>query len=141
MIWRTGGDWVRGCLLVQRAEQRPRSRPAADRLDCRRHGHGDGILPGAHAAGRVLRGREQRAVGGLSGVGVPWVILHTFMMLGGLVGLSALLYASRFSVVQTDAGQGFGLLVITAVVVGGNEHLRRPGNGARGVLGGCCCSP
>src|SRR5205814_7580873 len=57
------------------------------------------------------------------------------LTLGGLVGLSALLYASRLGVVQTDAGQGFELEVITAVVVGGTNIFGGQGTVLGSVLG------
>jgi ribose/xylose/arabinose/galactoside ABC-type transport system permease subunit len=53
---------------------------------------------------------------GISVRRVPWLV---FMLHGMLLGLSAVVYASRFSVIQSNAGIGFELLAISAVVVGG----------------------
>ena len=42
-----------------------------------------------------------------------------FVISGAFLGLAGFVYTLPFSVVQTNAGVGFELLVITAVVVGG----------------------
>src|SRR5207248_320839 len=90
---------------------------------------------------RMQSGRQPYAVGSnrrsaqLSGIRVRWVVFRTFVMLGALVGLAAILFASRFSVVQTDAGQGFELMVITAVVVGGTNIFGGQGTVLGSVLG------
>ena len=74
---------------------------------------------------RTPLGRHIYAVGGnalsASRMGIPvrrvqWLV---FVMHGALLGLAALVYASRFSVIQSNAGAGFELLAISAVVVGG----------------------
>lgn len=137
MIWWTGGDWVRGLPASFNALSSDRflGLPLTVWISA--------VVCTAMAfyLARTRAGRQCYAVGSnarsaeLSGIGVRWVILRTFMMLGGLVGLSALLYASRFSVVQTDAGQGFELLVITAVVVGGTNIFGGEGTVLGSVLG------
>lgn len=74
---------------------------------------------------RTPFGRHLYAVGGnplaaaRMGVAVPSVLWLVFVLHGALLGLAALVYASRFSVIQSNAGLGFELLVISAVVVGG----------------------
>jgi len=55
----------------------------------------------------------------LSGISIPKVVLGAFVVNGVLVGLSAVLFSTRFSVIQSNIGYGFELLVITTVVVGG----------------------
>ena len=55
----------------------------------------------------------------LAGINIPLVQISAFAVNGGLVGLAAILHASRFSIVQSNTGVGFELTVITAVVVGG----------------------
>lgn len=74
---------------------------------------------------RTPFGRHIYAVGGnalaATRMGIPvrrtlWLV---FILHGALLGLSALVYASRFSVIQSNAGVGFELLAISAVVVGG----------------------
>jgi rhamnose transport system permease protein len=55
----------------------------------------------------------------LSGISIPKVVLGAFVVNGVLVGLSAVLFSTRFSAIQSNIGYGFELLVITTVVVGG----------------------
>lgn len=137
MIWRTGGDWVRDLPPSFRAisEDRLLGLPLTVWIAAVT------VTLMAFFLARTRPGRQCYAVGSnarsaeLSGIRVRWVTLRTFMILGGLVGLSALLYASRFSVVQTDAGQGFELLVITAVVVGGTNIFGGQGTVLGSVLG------
>ncbi|MBL8585054.1 MAG: ABC transporter permease [Rhizobiaceae bacterium] len=70
-------------------------------------------------------GRELFAVGSnphaarLAGVSITRIQLLAFTLNGVLVGIAALLFASRFTVIQSNAGMGFEFAVITAVVVGG----------------------
>ncbi|MCL4454408.1 MAG: ABC transporter permease [Deinococcus sp.] len=70
-------------------------------------------------------GRSLYAVGSnpeaarLSGIRVPFVQASVFVVLGALVGLATMFYATRFSTIQSNTGQGFEFVVITAVVVGG----------------------
>ena len=54
------------------------------------------------------------------------VVFATFVFMGGLTGLAALLTSIQFIDVQTSAGVGLELKVIAAVVVGGVVDLRRP---------------
>lgn len=74
---------------------------------------------------RTPLGRHIYAVGGnalaASRMGIPVrrVLWLVFAIHGALLGLSAVVYASRFSVIQSNAGVGFELLAITAAVVGG----------------------
>jgi rhamnose transport system permease protein len=81
------------------------------------------------AFGWVLRnlsaGRSIYAVGSdaeaarLAGMNPQRVIFSTFVLMGALVGLAALLNAMRFSIVPSNAGIGLELKAIAAVVVGG----------------------
>jgi rhamnose transport system permease protein len=70
-------------------------------------------------------GRSLYAVGSdseaarLSGINPQTVVLATFVLMGALVGLAALLNAMRFSIVPSNAGIGLELKAIAAVVVGG----------------------
>ena len=52
-----------------------------------------------------------------------------------LAGLAAIIYISRFDTAKADAGTGFELDVITAVVVGGTSIFGGRGNIAGTVLG------
>lgn len=90
---------------------------------------------------RTRFGRHLYAVGGnpraaaLAGLNVPRARILAFALNGGLVGLAALLYASRFVMIQSNAGVGFELTVITAVVVGGARITGGSGSLAGTVLG------
>jgi rhamnose transport system permease protein len=87
------------------------------------------------AMARLRWGRWLYAVGSqarssrLSGVPVPRVTFGAFTLVGVLVGLAAFVYASRFSLVQSNAGSGFELQVITGVVIGGTDIF-----GGRGTI-------
>lgn len=93
------------------------------------------------AFGWVLRnlsaGRSIYAVGSdaeaarLAGINPQRVVFSTFVLMGALVGLAALLNALRFSIVPSNAGIGLELKAIAAVVVGGTAIT-----GGRGSIPG-----
>lgn len=89
----------------------------------------------AWSARNLAGGRAVFAVGSdanaarLAGIRPRLVTFNTFMILGGLVGVAALLNAIRFPQVDVNAGVGLELQVIAAVVVGGTAI-----NGGRGSL-------
>jgi ribose/xylose/arabinose/galactoside ABC-type transport system permease subunit len=93
------------------------------------------------AMGRMRWGRWFYAVGSqarssrLSGVPVRQVRFGAFVLLGALVGMAAFVFASRFSLVQSNAGHGFELQVITAVVVGGTDIFGGRGTVVGSMLG------
>jgi len=70
-------------------------------------------------------GRSVYAVGSdaeaarLAGINPQRVVFITFVLMGALVGLAAVLNAIRFSIVPSNAGIGLELKAIAAVVVGG----------------------
>lgn len=72
-------------------------------------------------------GRHVYAVGNdieaarLSGVEVRRVSLATYVLVGGLVGLAAVVYMARVGVVQASSGADLSLAAIAAVVVGGTS--------------------
>lgn len=72
-------------------------------------------------------GRHVYAVGNdieaarLSGVDVRRVSLATYVLVGGLVGLAAVVYMARVGVVQASSGADLSLAAIAAVVVGGTS--------------------
>lgn len=74
---------------------------------------------------RIPWGRGLYAVGSnpmaarLTGLQPSRILLAAFTVNGLLVGLSSMLYATRFSAIQSNTGIGFELLVIAATVVGG----------------------
>jgi rhamnose transport system permease protein len=82
------------------------------------------------AAGRAVyaTGSEPEAAR-LAGIRPRRVVFATFVAMGGLAGLSALLTVVQFIDVQTNAGVGLELKVIAAVVVGGTTIA-----GGRGSL-------
>ena len=81
------------------------------------------------AAGLYLRwyssGRELYAIGSnpdaahLAGIPVGRRVFGAFVASGALAGLAGVLYAARFGTLDANAGLGFELNVIAAVVVGG----------------------
>jgi rhamnose transport system permease protein len=137
MTWITGGVWIRNLPTGFSAWT---------------EGYGLGlplpvwaVLAVAAAMGlamaRLRWGRWLYAVGSqprsarLSGVPVRQVTFGAFTLLGALVGLAAFVYASRFSLVQSNAGRGFELQVITAVVVGGTDIFGGRGTVLGSMLG------
>jgi rhamnose transport system permease protein len=67
----------------------------------------------------------------LSGVPVNRVKLQVYMLSGFMTALAAVIYAAHVSVAKPDAGLGFELTAITAVVLGGTAVS----GGEGGVLG------
>jgi rhamnose transport system permease protein len=86
-------------------------------------------------------GRQIYAVGGnaeaarLSGIPVRKVTLGVFVMNGLLVGISAILYATNFTAIQSNVAPGFELTVITSAVIGGVSILGGTGTVAGALLG------
>lgn len=72
-------------------------------------------------------GRHTFAVGNdaegarLSGVNVRRVTLGAYVLVGGMVGLAAVVYMARVGVVQASSGADLSLAAIAAVVVGGTS--------------------
>jgi len=89
----------------------------------------------------TVLGRSLFAVGSkesaarLGGINVARTKFAAFAINGALVGLAAILFASRFTVVQSNAGIGFELSVITVVVVGGASIFGGSGSPLGVVLG------
>ena len=86
-------------------------------------------------------GRQIYAVGGnaeaarLSGIPVRNVTLGVFVMNGLLVGISAILYATNFTAIQSNVAPGFELTVITSAVIGGVSILGGTGTVIGALLG------
>jgi len=86
-------------------------------------------------------GRYIYAVGGnqeaaaRAGISVQRVQVLAFVLSGVLLGLSGFLYILPFSSVQTNAGIGFELLVITGVLVGGVNIFGGSGTIPGAILG------
>ncbi len=68
-----------------------------------------------------------------SGIPVDRIRTRLYLFSGLLAGLATIIYVSRFDTAKADAGLGFELDVITAVVVGGTSIF-----GGRGNLFGTC---
>lgn len=66
-----------------------------------------------------------------SGVAVGLIKFRLYACSGLMAGLATIIYISRFDTAKADAGAGFELDVITAVVVGGTSIY-----GGRGNIGG-----
>lgn len=84
-------------------------------------------LLGGLAARHTVLGRSVYAAGSNPeaaehlGVSVRRVQAAVYLLMGLLTGLAAFTYITRYSAVQTNAGQGLEMVVITAVVVGGTN--------------------
>jgi ribose/xylose/arabinose/galactoside ABC-type transport system permease subunit len=70
-----------------------------------------------------------------SGVAVDRIKFWLYAASGALAGLATVIYISRFDTAKGDAGSGFELDVITAVVVGGTSIFGGRGNVGGTVLG------
>lgn len=87
-------------------------------------------------------GRQVYAVGAnrdaarLTGINVKRIQLMTFTVNGTLVGLAAMVFATRFGAIQTNSGVGFELQVITSAVVGGVSIMGGTGTVLGAALGG-----
>jgi rhamnose transport system permease protein len=86
---------------------------------------------------RTTIGRSFRAIGyaaeGARHAGIPVGrrLFLAYLLSGGAAGLGALIYAARLGQAKADAGTGFELSAITAVVLGGTSIF-----GGRGSVGG-----
>lgn len=70
-----------------------------------------------------------------SGVDVGRIKFRLYAFSGLMAGLAAIIYIARFDTAKADAGTGFELDVITAVVVGGTSIYGGRGNIVGTVLG------
>lgn len=90
---------------------------------------------------RTTFGRNCYAVGSnaraahLCGIHVNRTKLLAFVICGCLVGLTAVMYTSRFGSVQSNTGNGWEMTVISAAVVGGTSTLGGEGNVPSVALG------
>jgi rhamnose transport system permease protein len=87
-------------------------------------------------AGRYLYaiGHNERA-SRFSGIAVDRIKMWLYTASGTLAGLATIIYVSRFDTAKADAGKGFELEVITAVVVGGTSIFGGRGNIVGTILG------
>ncbi len=63
------------------------------------------------------------------------LVVTVMALTGACVGLAAAMFAARFSAVQSNAGLGFEMLVITCVVVGGTDIFGGSGSIFGTILG------
>jgi rhamnose transport system permease protein len=90
---------------------------------------------------RTVGGRSLYAVGAsegaafLSGVDVAGVRRGTYVLAGLCAGIAAVFYVSRVSTAKADAGLGYELAAITAVVLGGTSISGGEGSAGGTVLG------
>ena len=84
--------------------------------------------------GIYLVGDNSRAAERL-GVPVRRITASVLMLMGAATALAACMYAARFSAVQSNAGLGFEMLVITCVVVGGTNIFGGSGTILGTILG------
>ena len=86
---------------------------------------------------RAPFGRALRAIGyspegaRYAGLPVGRQVAAVYVLSGACAGVASLLYASRLGQAKGDAGTGFELLAITAVVLGGTSIF-----GGKGSVGG-----
>jgi ribose/xylose/arabinose/galactoside ABC-type transport system permease subunit len=86
---------------------------------------------------RMTIGRVVRAIGfsaegaRYAGLSVAQTIATVYLLSGLSAGVAALLYVARLGQAKADAGTGFELMAITAVVLGGTSIF-----GGRGSMGG-----
>lgn len=94
------------------------------------------VFLGMSPTGRFIYaiGHNEKAAH-FSGVNVDRIKFWLYTSTGMLAGLAAIIYISRFDTAKADAGTGFELDVITAVVVGGTSIFGGRGNIAGTVLG------
>jgi len=89
-----------------------------------------------HPIGRAIYAVGNNAEAArLAGINPQSVRMFVFVANGLLVGLASVLYASKFTAIQSNAGQGFELIVITSAVVGGVSILGGSGTVIGALLG------
>ncbi len=97
---------------------------------------GCAVLLAKTPSGRFLYaiGHNERA-SRFSGIAVEKIKFCLYTASGLLAGLTTLIYVSRFDTAKADAGKGFELDVITAVVLGGTSIYGGRGNLVGTTLG------
>ena len=86
-------------------------------------------------------GRDVFAVGDnesaahLAGVRVKGVRFTTFVLVGALTGIAAMVYLGQFNAVQPTVGRGLELQVVAAVVVGGTSIMGGRGSTLAPIVG------
>jgi ribose/xylose/arabinose/galactoside ABC-type transport system permease subunit len=90
---------------------------------------------------RMTLGRTLRAIGysaegaRFAGIPVGRRLAAVYILSGVSAGIASLLYAARLGQAKADAGTGFELMAITAVVLGGTSIFGGRGSVVGTVLG------
>lgn len=71
----------------------------------------------------------------LSGINVNRTRIYAFAVCGLLIGLAAVIHATRFGGIQTNTGKGWEMVLISSAVVGGASTVGGEGTVVGAVLG------
>jgi ribose/xylose/arabinose/galactoside ABC-type transport system permease subunit len=71
----------------------------------------------------------------LSGIDLRWVILGTYALSGAFCGVGAVIESARLATIQPAGGNGYELLAIGAVVIGGTSLFGGEGNVIATLIG------
>jgi rhamnose transport system permease protein len=99
------------------------------------------IATGAYYLRSFRSGRELYAIGsnpdaaGLAGIRVGRRVFTAFAVSGAIAGIAGVLWAARFGTIDSTAGTGYELTVISAVVVGGVAIFGGSGSVVGAALG------
>ncbi len=99
------------------------------------------IGAGAYYLRSYRSGRELYAIGSnpeaarLAGIGVGKRVFTAFTVSGGIAGLAGVLWAAQYQTIDSTAGTGYELTVISAVVVGGVAIFGGSGSAVRAAIG------
>ena len=95
----------------------------------------------AFIAARRRFGRYVYSIGGnpeaavLAGINTRWTIMKTFIVMGVLAAIAAVIITARLNAATSALGTGRELQVIAAAVIGGTSFAGGIGTIAGGVLG------
>lgn len=95
----------------------------------------------AFVAARRRFGRYVYSIGGnpeaavLAGINTRWTIMKTFIVMGALAAIAAVIITARLNAATSALGTGAELQVIAAAVIGGTSFAGGIGTIAGGVLG------
>jgi len=95
----------------------------------------------AFVANRRRFGRYVYSIGGnpeaavLAGINTRWTIMKTFIVMGALAAIAAVITTARLNAATSALGTGVELQVIAAAVIGGTSFAGGIGTIAGGVLG------
>ena len=102
---------------------------------------------GAYYLRSYRSGRELYAIGSspnlsrLAGIPVGRRVLTAFAVSGAIAGIAGVLWAAQYQTVDSSAGTGYELTVISAVVVGGVAILAAAAARSARRSAPCCCPP